>query len=342
MRSKLALLFLVFLLHSLALIGRNFVVSTWGYGYDVYRLTEEKPFEKRYGVNVVYEFGNNSDRLTRLLMHKDDPKVDVVYFTDYYAKKAEYLGLLEKIDYSRIPNVERLYKFAVDPLKSERAVAYSVTRIGIVYRKDKYPEGLKSWKDLLRDDVVSHLALPDITLTQGPIVLMMLSKSLGGGQYNVDPGFKAIKAIKNKIVKFYFKTSELLTMFKRDEVWVAPTLHLFYRSFKKTGLDVEWLDPVEGSPAVFNVIAIVKGTKNYDLAHEYINFVLSDGIQRINALKLGNSPMNRFVRLSKEESKYLTYGDETIKKLLFIDMDNLVSNLDEWIERWNNEILSGD
>ena len=40
------------------------VISTWGYNGDLLKKYIYEPFEKKYGVEIVLETGNNAARLT--------------------------------------------------------------------------------------------------------------------------------------------------------------------------------------------------------------------------------------------------------------------------------------
>lgn len=317
---------------------RELVISTWGYGYDIFKGIWQEPFEEKYDCKIVWEFGNNSERANKLRMFKNNPRVDVVQITDYFAQRLTNEGILDDITEQEVPNIAQLYDFAKRPLKNGTSPAYTIGRFGIVYRTDVIKQPVTSWKDLWRPDVQGKLALPDITTTQGPMLLEMTARILGTDLRNIDAVFTKMAQLKKGTVKFYSKSSELVNMFTRGEVAVAPTQAMFFGDFVKAGLPVAWVDPVEGTPAVINVIAVVKGAPNRDLAVKYVNYMLSAEVQYEAAMKIKDSPVNKYVRIPEDARHGLTYGEDVIKNLIVLDWDYVLQHWDAWVERWNREI----
>lgn len=345
MQRKFLSVVLVGILLALAVSGtalakQKLVVSTWGYGYDIFREIIEEPFEKLYDVDVVYEFGNNSERLSKLRLFRNNPRVDVVQLAHYYTQMGVDEGLFETIDPDALAYWDQIYDFAKDPTGPGYGPAYTVSRVGIVYRADKVKEPITSWADLWREDLRGRIALPELSTTQGPAFLAIIGKTFGSGLQDIDTAFEKIKELKPHVVKFYSKSSELINLFERGEVWVAPDLQLFMGGFLELDMPIEWVDPVEGVVANFNTINIVKNTKNRDLAQKYIEFILSPEVQYELAVKLGDSPVNKEVVISEEDAVTLTYGEDVVKNLITLDWDFILDNFDSWLDRWNREIVN--
>ena len=87
------------------------------------------------------------------------------------------------------------------------------------------------------------------------------------------------------------------------------------------------------------VVSIVNGTENEDLALAYIDFIISEEVQEAEALDLVDSPTNMNVEVPEDIAQLLTYGEETIDSLIFMDQEALNELLDEWLERWNEIML---
>ncbi len=140
------------------------------------------------------------------------------------------------------------------------------------------------------------------------------------------------------MVTFYARSSELISLFQQEEVWAAPVLRFAWGSLQQTGLPLTWVAPAEGSVGFVNTISIVKGAPNLDGAYDYINHKLSHDVQSAQALDLVDSPVNATVDVPAEQAASLTYGDEEIGNLIFLDYNYLLSVEEEWISRWNEEI----
>ncbi len=330
----------VFLLSALAFSGGKVYVSTWGFNLDLIDKNITKPFKAEYGIDIVRELGNNSARLTKLEVQKNNPVIDVVHFADYYAALAKTKGLIEPIDVSRLKNYDKIYDFAKDPIGGNYAIAYSVFGYGIVYRTDKIKKPITSWKDFWREDLKGRISLPDITITYGP-AFMMLTNELFGGEAN-DPelkvAFEKLAQLKPDIVTFYKRSSELINLFKMGEVWAAPVARFAWGRLLATGLPLAWVSPEEGMLGFMSTVSIVKGAKHRDEAYKYIDFILSKEVQQNEAMDLVDSPVNKDVKVPKEIAEKLTYGEEQIKSLRFYDVNFIVKNRDKWLKLWNKKI----
>ena len=75
-----------------------------------------------------------------------------------------------------------------------------------------------------------------------------------------------------------------------------------------------------------------------DLGYTYIDFVLSDEVQKAMAMALVDSPTNKYVEVPPEVADRLTYGKDLIEKLIVLDIPYILEVRDAWVERWNREI----
>lgn len=323
---------------ALAGSAKTLAVSTWGFNLDLIRKNITEPFEKAYGITISYELGNNADRLTKLIVRKDNPNIDVVHLSDDFAARAIAEGVLQPIDPSRLKNYGQLYDWAKDPIGGNYGIAYTVYSYGIVYRTDKVKQPITSWQDLWRPDLAGHISLPDITTTQGPATVVMASRAWGGDEKHPDVGFRKLRELRESVVTFYRRSSELISLFQQGEVWAAPVPRFAWGQLLETGLPLKWVAPREGLVGFINVVSIVKGTKNLEAAYKYIDHLISNPVQTAQALDLVDSPTNRTVKLPPDKAGLLTYGDEEMSKLVFLDVPYIVSVRDEWIQRWNREI----
>jgi len=340
-RKKIFIITILLLLATTTVTaGAVLNVSTWGFNLDLLDKNISQPFEKEYSIKIARDLGNNSTRFTKLITQRDNPIIDVVHFADYYAALAKKEGLLEKIDVSKLKNYDAIYDFAKDPKEENYIIPYTVFSYGIVYRKDLIKKPITSWKDFWREDLSGHISLPQITITQGPAFMMHMNKIWGApeGDVSLDTAFKKIAEIKDDVVTFYSRSSELLNLFQMGEIWAAPVARFSWGQFLATDLPLAWVVPKEGMLGFFSTVSIPKGAKNREDAYKYIDFILSEKVQEAEALDLVDSPINKNVQLPPDIAEKLTFGSEQISSLVFYDLDTIVSNRDKWIERWNSII----
>lgn len=87
-----------------------------------------------------------------------------------------------------------------------------------------------------------------------------------------------------------------------------------------------------------NTVNVIKGSKNKQLAEDFINWHLSKQVQEKSAKAKIDSPVNTKLELSADEAQGITYGTEVVSKLRKLDMKFVNQNLKGWIDRWNKEV----
>lgn len=311
------------------------VVSTWGFNEDMLWENVFKPFEEANNVRIILETGNNSDRLTKL---KNNPnsQIDIIYLAEEFAQQGIENGLFEEIDYSKIPNAEKINEKAQYLVEEGYGPAYTVNRAAIAYDPTKIDFEIKTWSDLWNSDLKQKVAIPDITTTFGPPTMYIASNEADVDitTDNGETAFNELEELKPNLVKTYSKSSDLANMFANGEIVAAVTADFAYGSIKGGSPDVAFIDPEEGAYLNFNTINIVKGTDNKELALKFIDFALSTEVQTKNAKTLDESPINVEVELTEEEAADLTYG-EKIANSNVVDYKFVNTVKADWIDKWN-------
>jgi len=314
--------------------GEQLVVSAWGFNMDLIEANIVQPFEEAHGVDVIFETGNNSERFTRMVARKGNPEVDVALFAGNWALNAANEGLLQEYDPAMLPNLDDLYEFARDPLGNGTAIGYTVQNLGIAYRTDVI-DGIDSWADLSAAELEGFLSLPNITTTYGPSVVYMMSAAYGSGYDDHEAGWAAIADLADSIATNYSRSSELTTLIAQEEVYAAPYTSFSWGGIAATGLPVAKAEPAEGLPGAFSMIGVAHGADNVELAHMYIDHMLSHEVQLAQALDLVDSPARPDVEVPADIADQLTYGRDFIDQLVFFDLAEQSALQEEWIERWN-------
>ena len=314
--------------------GQTLTLSQWGYNMDLLEKNYIKPFEQKYGVTIVNETGNNAERLTKLNARKANPIVDVAFFAGNFAYQAMNEGLFAPYDPAKIPNLGKIIAAARDPLGGRYAIGYSLSHLGIFYRADKTAP-ITSWRDLSRPELRNFLSVPGINTTFGPGVIYMLSKAWGSGINDTEAGWAKLAELAPSLKTAYNNSAELNSLITQEEVYVAPYTSFSWGDIEKTGHRVASAIPQEGLVGTFSTVSIVNGTKNVDLAHAFIDFLISYEVQLAEAMDLVDSPVHMDVKLPPEIGSKLTYGEDLINNLFFYKEEDVARNRADWLARWN-------
>lgn len=315
---------------------RTLTISVYAFAQDDFKTIVYDPFEKQCGCKLVVETGNSVERLAKMEANKANPVVDMAVVSMADALSATRKDLIEKIDTSKLTNFDKLYDIAEDPNGDGMSVGYTFYATSIAYRSDKMK--IESWADLLKPEYVGHVAFPNVTTNQGPPALFMLGQALGKDTPDLKGAIEAVGEKKDDIVTFYEKSSQLVQLMQQEEIWAAPIGRFSWAGFTKLDVPVAWATPKEGQTGGMNVMILTKGSKNQDLALQFMDFWLSTDIQTKLAEKLVDSPANKEVKLSEAAANNLTYGEDTAKSLKLIPSAVALDNRDAWLKEWNSTV----
>lgn len=315
---------------------KTLTISVYAFAQDEFKELVYTPFEQKCGCKLVVETGNSVERLAKMEANKANPVIDLAIVSMADALSAARKDLIQKIDTAKVPNVDKLYDVAKDPNGDGMSVGVNLYATSIVYRTDKMK--IESWGDLLKDGVVDHVAFPNVTTNQGPPALYMLGKAMSKDTPDLAGPIEAVGAKKDDIVTFYVKSSQLVQLMQQEEIWAAPIGRFSWAPFTKLDLPLAWATPKEGQTGGMNVLVVPKGTKNADLALQFMDFWLSTETQKALAEKLVDSPTNKEVKVSDEVANNLTYGEETVKSLQLIPSATALDYRDKWVSEWNAKV----
>lgn len=316
----------------------TFTISWWGFNGEKLDANVVQPFTEICGCEIVFETGNNADRLNKLQI-RGGSGVDVIFLTDSFSQIGIEQDIFQEVDRAKIPNVAKLYDLAQAP-QGDYGPAYSIGRVGIVYDSAKVAP-ITSWSDLWRDDLAGLVTLPGITTTSGPMMVLRAGVHAGVDAYaDPDAAFAAIEELAPNSLKNYNTGSEMINLVSTGEVAVAVTQDFTFASLQAAVPTMVWADLSDGDIATLNTINIPRQAENVELAHRFIDFMLSTEVQQIQAEQGVDAPVNTEVSLTPEQAVVWTYGADMIASLNRLDYEKLNAAKTDWIDRWN-EIFGG-
>ncbi|SDW45740.1 ABC transporter substrate-binding protein [Roseicitreum antarcticum] len=314
--------------------AETLVVSWWGFNGDKLNEFIVQPFQEQCECELVFETGNNADRLNRVQI-RGGAGVDVIYLSDSFAQIGVEAGLFQPIDRSLVPNIDGLYEMAQNP-HGEFGPAYTIGRVGIVYDAERVTAPITQWEDLWRDDLANALSLPGITTTAGPMVVMIAGEKAGTDAFeDADPAFAEIEALRSNVVTNYNTGSEMINLFSTGEISVSLAQDFALGQLQQAVPSIVWAELEDGDIATLNTVNIPTGAANVELAHEFINFILDPERQALLARNGVDAPVATAVDLTEEEAAQWTYGDGMIAGLQRIDYTQMNAAKTAWIDRWN-------
>ncbi|MDF4639053.1 thiamine ABC transporter substrate binding subunit [Vibrio parahaemolyticus] len=294
--------------------------ADWGPGPKI-----EQAFEAKCGCDVNFvALDDGVSILNRLRLEGGNSKADIVLGLDNnLMAEAKKTGLLTE------HNVDTANTVLPNGWSDTTFVPYDYGYFAFVYNKEKLTNPPKSMKELVetRDDLkVIYQDPRTSTPGQG---LMLWIKSIYG-----DDVTQAWQKLASKTVTVTKGWSEAYSMFLNGEsdlvlsYTTSPAYHLIAENDSKFAT----ANFAEGHYMQVEVAAKVKGSKNSELADQFMNFILSDEFQ--SAMPTGNwmYPVTD-VELPK--------GFETLSvpsKSLSFSADEVAKMRKSWIREWQSAL----
>ena len=319
---------------------RQLVVAAWGGLYEEgWRRSLIPAFEKKYDAKVIWIPSLSTASISKLQAQKDRPEIDISMMDDGPHQQAVALGLVEKIDRSKLSHARELYDAAFQ--SDDYGIGFGLTASGLYYNTQVFADN--HWAppttlmDLFRPELKGKETAHSITHTSGLHILLVFNK-LGGGDYsNMDPGFAKVKELAPYVLTFD-KFGDTPTLIQQGASLMGTYFINSVASLASKGVPVKFVYPTDGALGVNEVVTIVKGRPDHDLAYKFIDMLLSREEQENTAKYIGLGPVNKNAKLEGELAEKVIYGTENLSRLFFPDWKVVNANRAAWIERWNKEI----
>ncbi len=314
--------------------GQTLTISTFAFNAELLQKNIYDPFMEMTGCTIVADGASNAVRVTKLA-EAAEGDYDVVIIGDMFVKQLMAEGKIDTLDASKLTNLSAVYDNAKAPMGEGYGPAYTFNRLGIVYDPDTCPVEIKSFADLWNPELKDYIAIPAITNTSGPLFYYGVAAAFG-----LEPGkddaaiFAKLAELKPNVKSTYTSANNTITMLNQGEICVAVLLDYSYTTAKSANPAYVWVNPAEGLYGGYNMLNIVKGSKNKELAEAFIDFYLSYDVQYAEAMDGVDSPVRTDIVLDEEHAQNFTYGD-MVSQLILPDWDFVTENLASWTEQWN-------
>ncbi len=262
-------------------------------------------FTAETGIKVNYmNFTTNEDMLVQV--EATPSAFDVVFPSDYAVERMMANGLLEKIDFTNVPNAQQilpeLRNATYDPT-GEYSVPYMWGTVGILYNKTMVTEPVDSWAILWDTKYMNSVFMMDSIRDTMGITLKYIGESMN----TRDP----IALEKAKELLIQQKQSGIVKAYQVDEtkdkmVAGEAALALMWSGDAQYAIDLnpdlDYVVPKEGSNVWVDAMVIPKGAKNKTNAEAFINFMSRPDVAQLNCEAIWySSPNAGAIELMGEE-----------------------------------------
>ena len=239
-----------------------------------------KDFEAENHCKVVIDLFESNEQMIAKLQAGGLSQYDVVVPSGFVIPSMVQLGLLQKLDHSKIPNLKNLkpmFQREMFDSGNVYSATYQWGTVGLVYNKKMLPDFKPSWASVFKSSAKSPFIFLDAEREMLGSALKFLGKSVNTlDKANLEAaskvlleakkspnflGFEADVGGKNKVVA---GTAAVAVAFNGDGV-----------KGMNENKDLLFVNPIEGGVLWADNLAIPAKAPNAELAHKFINHILA-------------------------------------------------------------------
>ena len=297
-------------------------VYTWGDYLDPATL---EMFEKETGIHVVLDtFDTNESMYPRV--SEGAVHYDVICPSDYMIQKMIDNGLLQPLDFNKLPEVKY-------------SVPYAWGTVGIMYNTKKVDDNVDSWNILWNEKYKDRILMQDSPRDAFMIPLKMMGRSLNETDKDQLERAKEMLIKQKPLVQAYV-IDEVKDKMISGEADIGVVFSGEALLMTLANPDLKFALPKEGTNVWIDSWVITKDSENVDNAHKFIDFMCRPDIAVMNFDALGYPTPNTAVYDLEENEDYKnspvafpdpsTYENQETYKYLGNEMDAYYNRL--WMQ----------
>ncbi len=281
-----------------ALKGQDVSINVYNWGEYISDGSDggvdvNEEFENLTGIKVNYtNFATNEELYAKL--KSGGANYDVIIPSDYMAGRMIAEGMLEKIDFTNVPNFEytdeQFRNLEYDPT-NEYTVPYTWGVVGLIYNTTMVDGTIDSWDAMWDEKYKNNVLMFSNSRDAFAIALSRLGYSLNTTNTSeLEQAAEELK--KQKALGTIYVMDEIFDKMEGGEAAIAPYYAGDAITMISENPDLAFAIPKEGTNRFVDVMCIPKGCQNKQAAEMYINFMSDPEIAKDNCEFIGYSTTN--------------------------------------------------
>lgn len=318
--------------------GGRVVVGTWGGDYArLLTKNVEDPILKPKGLEVVQDQAGDAPRRAKMVAERRLPRgtVDIQGLSAANMYEMNEAGVLEQIDYSKLPNAKNLlptmkYPYGMGHIYSGNVVIYNPKIISPA------PKGFKDWLD---PKWGSKIGFIDIQY-QSIFIAASMAATDGKDMNDLEKAKEVLLAVKKAGARVYPTNEAFAQAMKNEEVGISAIWKARVVQWQNAGIPCEAVSPIEGIPTYVSGFVIQKNAPNKDNAYAYMDAMLAKAPQEAFAVDMGYNGTVTGLTVDPALHKRIGFTPEEEKTLRDLDYAFLAKN-DSAMKEWWDKVFKG-
>ena len=268
----------------------------------------------KYGfyIEVNYTtYATNEDMYAKLT--NSAVAYDIVIPSDYMIQKMINENLLMEIDTSRLSNYKNIneqFKNLYYDKTNSYSVPYTYGMLGVIYNSEFVDEAdvkEQSWNILWNEKYKGKIL--QFNNPRDAFGTAMYFEGLDVNSKNYADWDRALELLlKQKPLLQGYVNDEIFNKMQGASAYIAPYFAGDFLTMSSENEDLQFYYPKEGTNYFVDAMCIPTTSKNPDIAHEYINYMLSEDAAIANSLYIGYASPNNAVVSSEYYREMLSYN----------------------------------
>lgn len=324
--------------------GANIVATSFaGVWVDGLKAGVIPCYKAKTGGDVELVVGTPSDFVQKVMATQVRPAIDVMTGTDADVFQNVQLGIIEKLNAAKVPNLEGILPIFRDQYEGY-AFGFDGGRDGVTYNANKIKSPPNSWVEfterVAKGEFGRAVTYPHLTATDGLATTWLINRELGGSLANPSPVIKRLREMKPYVVKFWTSNAEPGTALTSGEVDIAAWTDGRTFGVQAAGQKhIQFTLPAPGSPMLN--ICFMKVKNGSEHGWEYLNCAADAKNQvRWNHYFPGyymTHRDNNYEPASREKQDP-TSLDKTFRNWIQVPWKELARVRSQWMEAWTKEV----
>lgn len=312
------------------------VIGTWGGDYArLLNKNIDEPILKPKGIEIVQDQAGDAPRRAKMTAEKRLPRgtVDVQGLSAANMFEMNEAGVLETLDYSKIPNAKNLlptmkYPYGIGHIYSGNVVIYNPKIISVA------PKGFKDWLDPKHGNKIGFIDI------QYQAIMVAASMAATGGKdmNDLDKAKQVLMAVKAAGARVYPTNEAFAQAMKNEEIGISAIWKARVVQWQNAGIPCEAVSPVEGIPAYVSGFVIQKNAPNKENAYAYMNAMLEKAPQEAFAVDMGYNGTVTGLNVAPDLQKRIGFTPEEEKQIKDLDYAFLAKN-DSAMKEWWDKVF---
>ena len=266
----------------------------------------------------------------------NQPLVNLGFFNGQTAAQGDLDGMWNKLDYSALSNAKD-----IPPIfrrSNHHGIGIASDQLGLVYNTQEVTKAPTSWADTWGASTKGKLTFFQYYWE----IVYIAAKMNGGSLTNMGPGWNFWQNHAHWIRTIVSSNPQYIQVLTNGTANFTSYFNGTALQWKQQGAPVTYVPPKEGAISVPVYLCSVQGnTPDQEaVAVDMINEMISPKWCLQYATTTVAVPANQAVKLPSNLSSLPAFQKSTVDKLIALDWKTVAKNINDWDQRWNQDIAA--